>query len=167
MRKNVAATATTATIQKNESGSKEELLAALDTIAALKEKFKADYIIDVMLGKSTNDVKSYHHDELEVFGSAEGRDRRFLNAVLRQAILSGYLNKDIENYGTLHLTSKGKDYMKKPVSFKIVEDTEFGEEDEEITPMKSGSACAADPELLRYSPHSAKTWLSTSTCHPM
>lgn len=128
--------------------AKEELLAALDTIAALKEKFKADYIIDVMLGKSTNDVKSYHHDELEVFGSAEGRDRRFLNAVLRQAILSGYLNKDIENYGTLHLTSKGKDYMKKPVSFKIVEDTEFGEEDEEITPMKSGSACAADPELF-------------------
>ncbi len=128
--------------------AKEELLAALDTIAALKEKFKADYIIDVMLGKSTNDVKSYHHDELEVFGSAEGRDRRFLNSVLRQAILSGYLNKDIENYGTLHITPKGKDYMKKPVSFKIVEDTEFGEEDEDITPMKSGSACAADPELF-------------------
>lgn len=133
---------------KTKVEAKEELLAALETVAALKEKFKADYIIDVMLGKSTNDVKSYHHDELEVFGSAEGGDRRFLNAVLRQAILSGYLNKDIENYGTLHLTHKGKDFMKKPVSFKVVEDTEFGEEEEEITPMKGGSACAADPELF-------------------
>jgi len=132
---------------KTKVEAKEELLAALETIAALKEKFKADYIIDVMLGKNTNDVKSYHHDELEVFGSAEGGDRRFLNAVVRQAALAGYISKDIENYGTLHITPKGKDFMKKPTSFKVVEDTEYGDEDEDVTPIKGGSACAADPEL--------------------
>ena len=133
---------------KKKVEAKEELLAAMETIAALKEKFKADYIIDIMLGKCTPDVKSYHHEDLEVFGSAEGGDRRFLGAVIRQAILSGYLSKDIENYGTLHITPKGKDYLKKPVSFKVVEDNEFNEEEEEATPLKGGVACAADPELF-------------------
>ena len=132
---------------KKKVEAKEELLAALETVAALKEKFKADYIIDVMLGKSTNDVKSYHHDELEVFGCAEGTDKRFLNAVIRQATLGGYLSRDIENFGILHLTPKAKDFMKKPSSFKVVEDSEFSDEEEEITPVKGGSACAADTEL--------------------
>ncbi len=132
---------------KKKVEAKEELLAALETVAALKEKFKADYIIDVMLGKPTNDVKSYHHDELEVFGSVEGTDRRFLNAVIRQATLAGYLSRDVENFGILHLTHKAKDFMKKPVSFKVVEDCEFGDDEEEITPVKGGSACAADTEL--------------------
>lgn len=132
---------------KKKVEAKEELLAALETVAALKEKFKADYIIDVMLGKSTNDVKSYHHDELEVFGCAEGTDKRFLNAVIRQATLGGYLSRDVENFGILHLTPKAKDFVKKPVSFKVVEDSEFSDEEEEITPVKGGSACAADTEL--------------------
>ncbi len=131
---------------KKKVEAKEDLLAVLDTIAALKEKFKADYILDVMLGKATNEVKSYRHDETEVFGCEQGSDRRFLNAVIRQAILNGYINRDIENYGTLHLTTKGKNFLNKPVSFKVVEDSEFSDEDE-VTPVKGGSACAADPEL--------------------
>lgn len=132
---------------KNKVEAKEELLAALETITALKEKFKAAYIIDIMTGKSTNDVRSYRHDELEVFGCVQGIDKRFLNAVLRQAVLSGYLDRDIENYGTLHITSKGKNFLKNPVSFKIVEDSEFNEEDD-TTALKGGSACAADTELF-------------------
>lgn len=131
---------------KKKVEAKEELLAALETVTALKEKFKADYILDVMTGKATGDVKNYQHDQLDVFGCEESADRRFLNAVLRQAVLAGYLSKDIENYGTLHITAKGKEFMKKPVSFKVVEDSEFSDE-EEITPIKGGSACAADPEL--------------------
>jgi len=132
---------------KKKVEAKEDLLSALETIAALKGKFKADYVIDVMLGKGTNDVKSYHHDELEVFGCADGADRRFLGAVIRQAGLAGYLSRDIENFGTLQITDAGKAYMRKPVSFKIVEDSEFNDEEEEVTPLKGGSACAADPEL--------------------
>ena len=133
---------------KTKVDATEELTAALETIAALKEKFKAEYIIDVMLGKATNDVKSLHHDELEVFGSAEGADRRFLNTVIRQGILSGFILRDIENYGTLHLTAEGKKFLKHPSTFKVVEDTEFNEEeDNEAQAMHGGSACAADPEL--------------------
>ena len=128
--------------------AKEELLAALETIGALKEKFKADHILDVMLGKATNDVKSYRHDELECFGSAEGCDRRLLNAVLRQAVLAGYISRDIENFGILHITKDGKAYLKSPKSFKIVEDSEFSDEEDVVTPIKGGSACDADPELF-------------------
>lgn len=132
---------------KKKVEAKEELIAALDTIAALKEKYKADYIIDVMLGKNANDVKSYHHDELEVFGCCQGTERRFLNAVIRQAVLAGLLDRDIENYGTLRLTPEGKKFLAHPTSFKIVEDSEFNDE-EDTTPVKGGSACAADPELF-------------------
>ena len=132
---------------KKKVEAKEELLAALETIAALKEKYKADYIIDVMLGKNTNDVKSYHHDELEVFGCCQGTERRFLNAVIRQAVLAGFLDRDIENYGTLRITPDGKYFLAHPASFKIVEDSEFNDE-EDTTPVKGGSACAADPELF-------------------
>ncbi len=133
---------------KKKVEAKEELLATLETIVALKEKFKAEYIIDVMLGKATNDIRSYHHDELDIFGCEQGTEKRFLNAVLRQAVLAGYLSRDIENYGTLHLTEKGKKFMSNPVSFKIVEDSEFNDDDEDVTPIKGGSACAADMELF-------------------
>lgn len=127
--------------------AKEELTAALETVAALKEKFKAEYIIDVMLGKATNDVQSYRHNQLEVFGSAEGADPRMLNAVIRQAILAGLLEREIENYGTLRLTDAGREFLKHPKSFKIVEDSEFSDEEEEQVPVQGGAGCAADPQL--------------------
>lgn len=126
--------------------AKDDLCAAIETIAALKEKFKTEYIIDVMLGKASPDVKSYKHDELEVFGCAENSDARYLNAVIRQAIISGYLARDIENFGLVKITAAGKKFLTKPVSFKIVEDTDFSDEEEEM-PEKSGGICAVDPEL--------------------
>lgn len=131
---------------KKQVEAKDELCAVIETVIALKEKFKADYIIDVMLGKASNDVKSYRHEELEVFGCSENSDKRFLNAVIRQAIIAGYIDRDIENYGTIKVTEKGRNYLKKPTSFKIVEDNDFNEDEEEIV-VKSGASCAVDPEL--------------------
>ena len=69
------------------------------------------------------------------------------NAVIRQALIAGYLAKDIENYGLLKITEKGKEFIKKPVSFKITEDNEFDEEEEEV-PVRGGAACAVDPALF-------------------
>ncbi|MDE6301326.1 MAG: DNA helicase RecQ [Muribaculaceae bacterium] len=132
---------------KKKVEAKEELLATIETIAALKEKFKADYIIDILLGKDTADVKSYRHEDLEVFGCLESSNRRFLNALIRQATLDGYLTRDIENYGIISLTPKAKSYLKNPVSFHVVEDNEFSDEEDVVVNMKSGSGCAADPEL--------------------
>ena len=84
--------------------------------------------------------------KLEVFGSGQDEDDKTWNAVIRQALIAGYLAKDIENYGLLKITEKGKEFMKKPVSFKITEDNEFEEEEEEV-PVRGGASCAVDPVL--------------------
>ena len=131
---------------KKRIEAKDELAAVLETIATLKEKFKAYHIIDVLVGKTTNEVKSYKHDELELFGCKSDVDDKLLNAVIRQAIIGGYLNRDIENYGQLKLTDAGREFIEHPVSFMVVEDNDFSEAEEEVM-VKGGAACAVDPEL--------------------
>ena len=129
--------------------AKDDLSAALETIAALKEKFKTEYVVDVMIGRASADVRNYRHEDLEVFGCAEGTPVPHINAVINQAILDGYLERGIEDYGILRITPKGRKFLEKPVSFKIVEDNEFNEDNLDEEPMiKSGSGCAADPELF-------------------
>lgn len=131
---------------KKQVEAKEELCAALEVISTLKEKFKAEHIVDVLTGRATNDVKSYHHDELESFGTMQGSDAKMLNTIIRQGIIAGYIDREIENYGLLKITPKGKKFLAKPTSFKIVEDEVFND-DEEDAGIKSGATCAVDPEL--------------------
>ena len=123
---------------KKQVEAKDDLCAVIETVTALKEKFKSDYIIDVMLGKSNTTIQSYGHEDLDVFGCTQTADDRYLNAVIRQAIIAGYLDRDIENYGLIKVTASGKKFLNKPVSFKIVEDKEFSEEEEEVQ-VKSGA----------------------------
>lgn len=130
---------------KKQVEAKELLGAVLEVISTLKEKFKAEYIVNMLVGNETSEIQSYKHNELEVFGSGQDEDEKIWNAVIRQALIAGYLEKDIENYGLLKITPKGKEFMKKPVSFKITEDHEF-EEEEEI-PVRGGASCAVDPVL--------------------
>ncbi len=131
---------------KKQVEAKDQLCAVLETIIALKEKFKAEYVIDVLLGKETSQILSYQHEELEVFGSGQGEDDRTWNAVIRQGLIAGYIDKDIENYGLLKVTDVGHAFLKKPVTFSIVKDVDFDEVEEEV-PMKGGASCAVDPEL--------------------
>lgn len=131
---------------KKQVEAGEELSTVLETVIALKEKFKAEYVVNVIIGKETNEIKSYHHNELEMFGSMGPEDERLLGAIIRQAVIAGYLDKDIENYGTLRVTKLGHSFLKKPTSFKVVEDNDFNESDEEVI-VKSGASCAVDPEL--------------------
>jgi ATP-dependent DNA helicase RecQ len=131
---------------KQKVEAKDDLCAILETVSALKEKFKADHIIDVVRGRVTADVKSYNHEDLDVFGCIAKTDARHLNAVIRQAVIAGYLDRDIEQYGILKLTPKGSKFIDHPVSFKIVEDNEFSEEAEPEV-VRGGAGCAADPEL--------------------
>jgi len=129
----------------------QELLSlVLETILLVKEKFKAEHIVDILKGNETSDVKSYQHDELENFGSASDEDEKLLQAVIRQAMIAGFLSKDIENYGLLKLTTDGKAYLKKPQSFPIVKDNEFDDDEEETTVggKASGGTCAADDVLF-------------------
>lgn len=131
---------------KKKVDAKNTLLDVLETINVLKEKFKADHIINVMRGKSTNNIKSYKHDELDVFGCSKDENEKYINAVIRQAIIAGYLDKDIENYGLIKITAKGQEFTQNPQPFKIVEDNQFSE-DEDIEIIKGGGTCAVDPEL--------------------
>ena len=126
--------------------AKELLVAVLEVVSALKEKFKSDYVVNILIGNETAEIQSFKHNELEVFGSGQDEDEKTWNAVIRQGLIAGYLEKDIENYGLLKISKKGKDFMNKPVSFKITEDNEFDEEDEEVQ-IKGGASCAVDPVL--------------------
>jgi ATP-dependent DNA helicase RecQ len=130
---------------KKQVEAKELLEAVLETVLALKENFKTDYVIDVLLGKETADIISHNHDELECFGCGDDEDVKRWNAVIRQALIAGYLDKDVENYGLLKVTKQGHAFLKKPVSFKIVEDRDF---DEEETIVQTSSTFAVDPELF-------------------
>ena len=131
---------------KKQVEAKELLSAVLEVISTLKEKFKADYIVNMLVGNETSEIQSYKHNEMEIFGSGTDEDDKTWNAVIRQALIGGYLTKDIENYGLLKISPKGKDFMKKPVSFKITKDNEFEEEVEEV-PVRGGATCAVDPVL--------------------
>ena len=133
---------------KKQVEAKDSLCAVIETIIAVKENFKSDYIIDVLLGKETSEVLAHRHEDLEVFGSGEGEDEKMWNSVIRQALIAGYLAKDVENYGLLKVTPAGNKFLKKPVSFKVVEDSDFDEEEDDEAPVRGGGSCAVDPALF-------------------
>ena len=119
----------------------------IETIGQLNEKFKAEHIVDILKGNETSAVLSYKHNELENFGSASDEEESTLLAIIRQAMLQGYLKKDIESYGDLKITAEGKHFLKKPTEFKVpVEDTE--EEEIEDMEQSMGNCSAADEVLF-------------------
>ena len=130
---------------KKQVEAKELLETVIEAVLALKENFQADYVIDVLLGKETADIISHNHDELECFGCGDDEDDKRWNAVIRQALIAGYLDKDVENYGLIKVTKQGHAFLKKPVSFKIVEDRDFEEEE---TIVQASTSFAVDPELF-------------------
>ena len=131
---------------KKKVDATELLTTVIETIAAVKEKFKTDHIIDILVGKTTADVESYQHDELETFGSCQDEGEDILNNVIRKALIEGYLDKEIENYGVLKITTAGKSFLKKPKKFQIVMQDDSENEDEEIQ-MASGGTSAVDPAM--------------------
>lgn len=134
--------------------AKELLVTVLEAISVLKEKHKADYLINFLLGKETSEIETFGHNELEEFGSGSDEEESTWETVIRQALLDNYLKKDIENYGILKITKKGKEFLKKPVSFKITKedqedepDIEELESEEGLISSGGGNSGAADPAL--------------------
>lgn len=128
----------------------ELLTLVLETIQQVKEKFKAEHIVDILKGKETADITSYQHDELENFSSASDEEESTLHAIIRQAMIAGYISKDIETYGLLKLTPSGKSYLKSPKPFPIVLDNDFDDDDDDSNARtnSSGGTCAADDVLF-------------------
>src|SRR5574344_1123569 len=121
---------------KKKIEAKDKLKIVLDVITTIKENFRSDYVIDILMGKETEEVTAHKHEDLDQFGAGMDDDEKLWNAVIRQALIAGYLKKDVENYGLLKI----------PQSFMIVEDKDF-EEDEEEAMSRGGASCAVDPAL--------------------
>ena len=131
---------------KTKQEAKDLLVIVLKTIQALKENFRSDYIVDFVIGKETEEILAHKHHNHELFGAGEDMEHKLVNPVIRQALIAGYLKKDVENYGLLKLTSAGKKFLKNPVSFMIVEDNEFNE-DYESSSEHDGGISALDQTL--------------------
>lgn len=133
--------------------AKDLLITVLEAITALKEKHKTDYVINFLLGKETSEIETFGHDQLEEFGSGSDEEESTWESVIRHALLENYLKKDIENYGLLKITKKGKDFLKNPVSFKITKEEEDNPDELEVEgdgaiATGGGSFGAVDPVLF-------------------
>ncbi len=129
---------------KTKIEATEALCIVLRAVQLLKEDFRSDYVIDFVSGNATNDIVAHKHDALEDFGAGADMDKKLWNPVIRQALLAGYMKKDVENYGLLKLTAAGKKYLKNPIPFQIVEDNEFNDDYDEDMDHQGG---ALDPTL--------------------
>ena len=131
---------------KTKIEAKDQLVLALKVIEAIKENFRADYIEDFIIGRETEEIIAHKHQDHELFGAGEDVDEKLWNPVIRQALIAGYLKKDVENYGLLKLTAAGKKYLKSPTSFMIVKDHEYVD-DPDMVEEHDGGTSALDPVL--------------------
>lgn len=131
---------------KEKIQADQQLLIALKAITAIKENFRSDYVIDFIVGRETEEILAHKHHELEAFGSGADEDENIWNPLIRQALIAGYLKKEVENYGLLKITPEGKKFMKKTKPFMIVKDNEFNE-DEDTVLEHDGVTGALDPTL--------------------
>lgn len=132
---------------KEHREAKDALVVILKAIVALKENFRQDYLIDFVMGRATDDIVSHKHELLEEFGAGEDEDNKVWNPVIRQGMIAGYIEKEVENYGILKITPQGKKFLKHPTSFMISLDTVFNDYDEEES--HEGGIGVLDPKLFK------------------
>ena len=134
---------------KEKIEAKENVVVALKAIKALDERFAAEYVVNIIIGKLTPQIQMFRHEGIDAFASGNDQPPHFWNSLLRQMLLEGLLQKDIEEYGVLKFTKKGEDFMKKPKSFKIVMNNLYEDanaDDEEAAEATTGAA--ADEKLF-------------------
>lgn len=131
---------------KKKVEAKEYLCKTIEAILATKENFKEEYIVDLLVGNETDEILAHKHEELDIFAELDEVEPALVSNVIQQAVIDGYIEKEVENFGVLKISKKGKAFLKKPTTFEIVLNDEFEEqEDEEI--VQNGAACAVDPVL--------------------
>ncbi|HIS34134.1 MAG TPA: DNA helicase RecQ [Candidatus Avirikenella pullistercoris] len=129
---------------------KEQMVLMLETLKAIGDKFKTDYLVNVLTGKKTSIIKSYKHHKIELFGAGTEFDAKFWNAVIRNALILGFIKKDIENYGLLSISDEGEGYLNNPYSVMMSKDIEYSEEDDDeiVSGIGARGGGAADEELF-------------------
>ncbi|WP_319479549.1 DNA helicase RecQ [uncultured Draconibacterium sp.] len=134
---------------KEQIEAKDDIVTALKAILEVNEKYKGDHIANILIGNSTAAIKSFKHYTLKSFGAGKEHDERFWNAVFRQSMVAGIINKDIENYGLLKVTEKGHEFLEKPHSFMLVKNHEYEEEDDSSgTGGAPSGGASGDPQLF-------------------
>ncbi|MBO7442946.1 MAG: DNA helicase RecQ [Paludibacteraceae bacterium] len=132
--------------------AKELLSTVLETVVALGEQEKIDYVIDIILGRETPMIVELNqHEEIDTFGEGKSEPESTWQAVIQEAIVVGYLKKDVESYGNLKITPEGKKFLSKPKSFKvnIIDEDDVDDIDIENIPQTGDAdSCAVDPELF-------------------
>lgn len=134
---------------KPKIDARAALKMALEALRDIGDKFKADYLINVLTGKTTALIKSYGHNKSKWFGAGAEHDARFWGAVLRQALILGLVDKNIENYGLISVNRKGENFIAMPFPVTVTLDHDYDEEEKEaeaVVPMGKGGA--ADEELF-------------------
>ena len=130
---------------KEKKEAKGDVVKLLNVIIATKQKFKAKEIVNTLIGKVSALIKAHRIDEQDFFGIGKDKDDAYWMALLRQVMVNGLIRKDIETYGVMFITDKGKEFLKEVPSFMMTEDHSYEEEPEDIN---SANAVAADPVLL-------------------
>ena len=124
----------------------EELSAAIDCVLQIGESYREEYVVNILIGRATDEIRNNGHDLVEIFGYLSNAEEKIVGMVVRQGVISGYMSKDLENYGILKVTAKGMQFLLNPGKFEIVEDVDYAEKDFEAQP-RGGSACVADSQL--------------------
>ena len=130
--------------EKVDAGN--HLLKVLQVVSEIKENFRVNHITDVLIGRSASEVLAHKHDTLPHFGAGADRPPRFWNAVIRQALIAGFLDKEVENYGVIRLTEQGRKFLRTPGKFQVVEDRDYSDVEED-TPTPT--AAVLDAGLVR------------------
>ena len=149
MPRRTAAAATNCRNPKPQVDAKAALKTVLEALSDIGDKFKSDYLVAVLTGKNTALIKSYGHNKSKWFGAGEGHDVRFWGAVIRQALILGLIDKNIENYGLISINAKGEEYITRPFPVSVTLDHDYDQEEKEAeaeVPMGKGGA--ADEELF-------------------
>lgn len=137
---------------KEKIESKENVVKVMKVIKALDERFPAEYMVNVIVGRLTPQVTMFRHERLAEFGIGKDiQEMHYWNSLIRQMLLEDLIKKDIEEYGLIKFTEKGENWLKKPTSFKIVINAVFADEDDDDDDSETetgGANNAASDEQL-------------------
>lgn len=135
---------------KTQVEAQNQVVTLLDTIRETGELYKAKDLLFVLTGKINANIKAHKTENNFIFGKGKDFDERYWLALTRQVLVAGFLSKDIESYGVVKLTGKGKEYLKNPSSFMMTEDHEYTEADDETIVSSAKSSATADERLMTY-----------------
>lgn len=129
---------------KKEFEGKKYVIEALELVKEVKEKFKVEHLVNILMGESNSSIKSYNHDQLEFFGSGAKKNKQFWTMVYRRALVSQFIEKDIEQYGVIKLTKEGEKFLMEPNDFMLMEDHNFEESEESVQENKAVASALDD-----------------------